>query len=171
MPGHARSLDNNLLTLISIFDCISPSLASLFLQSHSFDIPTTNNITLATYLTIPFTTTTPPPTTPTANMKFFGAALIAATAAMALAVPATKRECGDALVPCPVGLVTSAVAAAVDVDVDVNVDVNADINVDVVAIVNVIVDVTTIAVDVNADIQADLDLIGMPQHHHNPPKL
>ena len=92
-------------------------------------------------------------------MKFFGAALIAATAAMALAVPVTKRECGGALPPCPVDLVTSVVAA-VDIDADVNVDVNADINVDVGAVVNVIVDVTAIAVNVNADIQADLDLIG-----------
>jgi hypothetical protein len=94
-------------------------------------------------------------------MKFFGAALIAATAVMALAVPVTKRECGGDLLPCSVDLDTSVVAA-VDVNADVNVDVNADVNVDVSAIINVIVDVTSIAANINADIQADLDLIGMP---------
>ena len=85
-------------------------------------------------------------------MKFFSAALIATTAAMAMAmaVPFTQKRCEG--VSCPTDLVslgetTDAQAAGAPAS-------------GVTVIVDVIVSATAIVADVKADVQADLDLIG-----------
>jgi len=104
-------------------------------------------------------------------MRFSGATLIATMAAMAMAAPLTKRECGGDLLPCPAGLVTSILTPGQTdgsaVAVDVGLDVDLDVNVDVAAIVDVFVSVTATVVDVKANIDADLALIGM--HQPTPP--